>query len=326
MRRRDFITLLGGAAASWPLGVRAEQPEPMRRIGVLMNRAADDPEGQAAIAAFQQSLQQLGWSNVRIDTRWGGNDVDRERKYADELIALTPDIILAAGSMSAMALQHVTRRIPIVFVGVVDPVGTGFVDALARPGGNTTGFMLFEYSFPVKWLELLKQIAPGMTRVAFLRDPANPANIAEFVAIRSAGQPLGVEVSPINVQVANEIERAVTAFAQSANGGLMLTGSGVVSVHLDLIIALAAKYKLPTICGRRSYVTRGGLMFYGPDRVDQFRLAAGYIDRILKGEKPGDLPVQAPTKYQLIINLKTAKALGFTIPPALLATADEVIE
>jgi putative tryptophan/tyrosine transport system substrate-binding protein len=326
MRRRDFITLLGGVAASWPLGARAEQPEPTRRIGVLMNRDADDLEGQAGTALFQQSLQQLGWSNVRIDTRWGGDNVDRERRYADELIALAPDIILAAGSVSVMALQHVTRSLPIVFVGVIDPVGTGFVDALARPGGNITGFMVFEYSFPVKWLELLKQIAPSMTRVAFLRDPANPANIAEFVAIRSAGQPLGVEVSPINVQVANEIERAVTAFAQSANGGLMLTGSGVVSVHLDLIIALAAKYKLPTICGRRSYVTRGGLISYGPDRVDQFRLAAGYVDRILKGEKPGDLPVQAPTKYQLIINLKTAKALGFTIPPSLLATADEVIE
>jgi putative ABC transport system substrate-binding protein len=326
MRRRDFITLLGGAAASLPLGTRAEQPEPTRRIGVLMNRDADDLEGQAGIAAFQQSLQQLGRSNVRIDTRWGGDDVDRERRYADELIALAPDIILAAGSMSVMALQHVTRSLPIVFVGVIDPVGTGFVDALARPGGNTTGFMVFEYSFPVKWLELLKQIAPSMTRVAFLRDPANPANIAEFVAIRSAGQPLGVEVSPINAQVANEIERAVTAFAQSTNGGLMLTGSGVVSVHLDLIIALAAKYKLPTICGRRSYVTRGGLISYGPDRVDQFRLAAGYVDRILKGEKPGDLPVQAPTKYQLIINLKTAKALGLTIPQTLLATADEVIE
>jgi len=326
MRRRDFITLLGGAAASWPLGVRAEQPGPMRRIGVLMNRAADDPEGQAAIAAFQQSLQQLGWSNVRIDTRWGGDDADRERGYADELIALAPDIILAAGSMSVMALQHATRSRPIVFVGVIDPVGTGFVDALARPGGNTTGFMLFEYSFSVKWLELLKQIAPSMTRVAFLRDPANPANIAEFVAIRSAGQPLGVEVSPINVQAANDIERAVTAFAQSTNGGLIMTGSAVISVHLDLIIALAAKYKLPTICGRRSYVTRGGLMFYGPDRVDQFRLAAGYIDRILKGEKPGDLPVQAPTKYELIVNLKTADALGLRVPATLLVRADEVIE
>jgi putative tryptophan/tyrosine transport system substrate-binding protein len=325
MRRRDFITLLGGTAAAWPLGARAEQPEPMRRIGVLMNRNADDLEGQAATVAFQQSLQQLGWSNVRIDTRWGGSDVDRERKYADELIALTPDIILAAGSMSVMALQHVTRRIPIVFVGVVDPVGTGFVDALARPGGNTTGFMMFEYSFPVKWLELLKEIVPSMTRAAVLRDPANPASIAEFVAIRSAGQQLGIEVSPINVQVANEIERAVEAFAQSTNGGLILTGSASVSLHRDLIIALAAKYKLPTICSR-SNVTHGGLISYGPDRVDQFRLAAGYVDRILKGEKPGDLPVQAPTKYELIINLKTAKALGLTIPPSLLATADDVIE
>jgi len=291
-----------------------------------MNRAVDDLEGQAGTAAFQQSLRQLGWSNVRIDTRWGGDDVDRERRYADELISLAPDIILAAGSMSVMALQHVTRTLPIVFVGVVDPVGTGFVDALARPGGNTTGFMLFEYSLSVKWLELLKQIVPSMTRAAVLRNPANPAAIAEFVAIRSAGQQLGVEVSPINVQVANEIERAVAAFAKSTNGGLILTGSTSVSVHRNLIIALAAKYKLPTICSDRSNVTLGGLIFYGPDRVDQFRLAAGYVDRILKGQKPGDLPVQAPTKHELIINLKTAKALGLAIPQTLLATADEVIE
>jgi len=326
MRRRQFTTLLFGAAASWPLGAWAEQPEAARWIGVLMNRAADDLEGQAGIAAFQQSLQKLGWSNVRIDTRWRGDDVDRERRYADDLIALAQDIILAAGSMSVMALQHVTRSLPIVFVGVVDPVGTGFVDALARPGGNTTGFMLFEYSLSVKWLELLKQIAPSMTRAAVLRNPANPASIAEFVAIRSAGQQLGVEVSPINVQVANEIERAVAAFAQSTNGGLILTGSASVSIHRDLIIALAAKHKLPTICASRSNVTLGGLIFYGPDRVEQFRLAAGYVDRILKGEKPGDLPVQAPTKHELIINLKTAKALGLTIPQTLLATADEVIE
>jgi putative tryptophan/tyrosine transport system substrate-binding protein len=243
MRRREFTTLLGGAAVSWPIAARAEQPKATRRIEVLMNRTADDLQGQAGAAAFQQSLQQLGWSNVRIDTRWGGDDVDRERRYADELIALAPDIILAAGSMSVMALQHVTRTLPIVFVGVVDPVGTGFVDALARPGGNTTGFMLFEYSLSVKWLELLKQIVPSMTRAAVLRNPANPAAIAEFVAIRSAGQQLGVEVSPINVQVANEIERAVAAFAQSTNGGLILTGSASVSVHRNLIIALAAKYK-----------------------------------------------------------------------------------
>jgi putative tryptophan/tyrosine transport system substrate-binding protein len=324
MRRREFITLLGSAVASWPLGVRAEQPEPTRRIGVLMNRAADDLEGQAATAAFRRSLEQLGRSNVQIDTRWGGGDVDRERRYADELIALAPDVILAAGSMSVMALQHVTRSLPIVFVGVVDPVGTGFVDALARPGGNTTGFMLFEYSLSVKWLELLKEIAPSMTRAAVLRNPANPASIAEFVAIRSAGRQIGVEVSPINVQVASEIERAVAA--QSTNGGLILTGSASASVHRDLIIALAAKYKLPTICANRSHVAAGCMISYGPDRVDQFRLAAGYVDRILKGEKPGDLPVQAPTKYELVINLKSAKALGITVPPTLLARADEVIE
>jgi putative ABC transport system substrate-binding protein len=263
---------------------------------------------------------------VRIDARWAGDDVERERRYAEELIALAPEIILAAGSLSVTALQRATRSLPIVFVGVVDPVGTGFVNALARPGGNTTGFMLFEYSMSVKWLELLKQIAPSTTRVAVLRNPANPASIAEFVAIRSAGQSLGVEVSPINVQAADEIERSVAALAGSANGGLILTGSASVSVHRELIIALATRYKLPAVCANRSNVTSGGLIFYGPDRIDQFRGAAGYVDRILKGEKPGDLPVQAPTKYELVINLKTAKALGLTIPPTLLATADEVIE
>ena len=328
MRRREFITLLGGAAAAWPLGARAQQPEPMRRIGVLMNRAADDLEGQAGRAAFQQGLQQLGWSdgrNVRIDTRWGGDDVERERGYAEELIALAPDIILAAGSLSVTALQHVTRSLPIVFVGVVDPVGTA--SRCSSPaGGQYHGIHAFEYSLSVKWLELLRQIAPSTTRVAVLRNPANPAGIAEFVAIRSAAQPLGVEVSPINVQDAGEIERAVAAFGRSANGGLILTGSASVSVYRDLIIALAARYKLPAVWASRSNVIGGGLIFYGPDRVDQFRRAAGYVDRILKGEKPGDLPVQAPTKYELVINLKTAKALGLTIPQTLLATADEVIE
>ena len=263
---------------------------------------------------------------MRIDTRWGGDDVERERRYAEELIALAPDIILAAGSLSVTALQHVTRSLPIVFVGVVDPVGTGFVDALARPGGDTTGTHAVRYSLSVKWLELLRQIAPSTTRVAVLRNPANPAGIAEFVAIRSAAQPLGVEVSPINTQDAGEIERAVAAFGRSANGGLILTGSAAVSVHRDLIIALAARYKLPAVWASRSNVIGGGLIFYGPDRVDQFRRAAGYVDRILKGEKPGDLPVQAPTKYELVINLKTAKALGLTVPLDLLASADEVIE
>ena len=257
MKRREFITLLGGAAACWPLGARAQQPEPMRRIGVLMNRAADDLEGQAGGAAFQQGLQQLGWSdgrNVRIDTRWGGDDVERERRYAEELIALAPDIILAAGSMSVTALQHVTRSLPIVFVGVVDPVGTGFVDALARPGGNTTGFMLFEYSLSVKWLELLKQIAPSTTRVAVLRNPANPAAIAEFVTIRSAAQPLGVEVSPINVQDAGEIERAVAAFARSANGGFILARKrgGVGSSRPDH----RARGPVQATCGLRQSVQR----------------------------------------------------------------------
>jgi ABC-type uncharacterized transport system substrate-binding protein len=327
--RRQFVTVLGGAAVAWPLAARAQQTERMRRIDVLMNRAADDREGQAGVAAFQQGLQLLGWSegrNVRIDIRWGEDNVERERGYAEELIARAPDIIVAAGSVSVAALQSFTRTLPIVFVGVVDPVGSGFVDNVSHPGGNTTGFMLFEYSVTVKWLELLRQLAPSMTRVAVLRDPANPSSAAEFISIRSAGQPLGVEVSPISVRDAGEIERAVAAFAGSANGGLILTGSASVSVHRELIIALAARYKLPAVYAIRSNVTGGGLIFYGPDRVDQFRRATGYVDRILKGEKPGDLPVQAPTKYELVINLKTAKALGLSIPTSVLATADEVIE
>ena len=329
MRRREFITLLGGAAATWPLGARAQQPERMRRIGVLMNRAADNPEGQAAVAAFRQALEQLGWSdgrNVRIDIRWGVNDVERDRRDAAELVALAPDVILASGTLSVAALQHVTSSLPIVFVGVTDPVGAGLVDTLARPGGNVTGFMLLEYSSSGKWLELLTQIAPSVKRVGVLRDTANPAGIAQFGAIQSAAQSLGVEVSPVNVRDAGEIERAVAAFARSANGGLIVTGSASASVHRDLIIALAAKYKLPAVYGNRYMVTDGGLISYGADAIDQYRRAADYVDRILRGEKPADLPVQAPTKFELVINLKTAKALGLTVPPALLARADEVIE
>jgi putative ABC transport system substrate-binding protein len=329
MRRRDFITLLSGAAAAWPLAARAQQPEQMRRIGVLMNAAADDPEDQAEVAAFQQVLQQLGWSdgrNVRFDIRWSENDVDLDRRYAAELVALMPDVVLASGTLSVAAFQHITRTLPMVFVRVSDPVGAGFVDSLARPGGNTTGFMLFEYSSSGKWLELLKQIAPTVTRAAILRDPANPAGIAQFGAIQAAAQSLGVEVSPISVRDAGEIERAVTAFARSANGGLIVTPSAGTSVHQDLIIALAARHRLPAVYAFRSNVTGGGLISYGVDHVDQFRRAATYVDRILKGEKPADLPVQAPTKYELIVNLKTAKALGLAIPPSVLARADEVIE
>ena len=329
MRRRDFIALLGGAAATWPLAAHAQQSEPMRRIGVLMNRAADQPEGQAEVAAFRQALQQLGWNdslNVRLDIRWSANDVDRDRKYAAELVALAPDVVLANGTLSVAALQRVTRTLPIVFVGVSDPVGAGFVDSLARPGGNVTGFMIFEYSLSGKWLELLKQIAPSVTRAAVLRDSANPAGIAQFGAIQAAAQSLGVEVSPVSIRDAGEIERAVAAFARSPNGGLIVTPSAGVSIHHDLIIALAARHKLPAVYARGANVTAGGLISYGPDEVDEYRPAAGYVDRILKGEKPADLPVQAPTKLELIVNLKTAKALNLAIPASVLARADEVIE
>jgi putative tryptophan/tyrosine transport system substrate-binding protein len=328
MRRREFIVVLGAAVTS-PLATRAQQPEPTRRIGVLMNRAADDSEGQASVAAFQQSLQQLGWSdgrNVRSDIRWSHNDVDLDRKYAAELVTLAPDVLLAAGTLSVTALQRVTHTLPIVFVGVSDPVGAGVVDSLARPGGNVTGFMIFEYSMSGKWLELLKQIAPSATRAAVLRDAVNPAGIAQFGAIQATAQSLGMEVSPVGIRDAGEIERAVAAFARSANGGLIVTPSAGTSVHQDLIIALAARHKLPAVYTFRANVSGGGLISYGPDLVGQYRPAAGYIDRILKGEKPADLPVQAPTKYELIVNLKTAKALGLTIPPSVLARADEVIE
>jgi putative tryptophan/tyrosine transport system substrate-binding protein len=329
MRRRDFITLMGGAAAAWPLAARAQQPEPMRRIGVLMNRAADQPEGQAEVAAFQKALQQLGWNdgqNVRLDIRWSANDVDLDRKYAAELVALGPDVVLANGTLSVAALQRVTRNLSIVFVGVSDPVGAGFVDSLARPGGNVTGFMIFEYSLSGKWLELLKQIAPSVTRAAVLRDSVNPAGIAQFGAIQAAAQSLGIEVSPVSIRDAGEIERAVAAFARSANGGLIVTPSAGTSVHQNLIVALAAQQRLPAVYALRSNVAGGGLISYGPDSVGQYRPAAAYVDRILKGEKPADLPVQAPTMLELVVNLKTAKVLGLTIPPSVLARADEVIE
>jgi putative tryptophan/tyrosine transport system substrate-binding protein len=329
IRRREFITLLGGAAAAWPLVARAQQPTRMLRIGVLISTAADDPEVQTRNTAFLQGLQQLGWTdgrNVRIDFRWGAGNADAIRNYAAELVALAPDVILASGTASMSPLQQATRTVPIVFTIVVDPVGAGLVESLARPGGNFTGFITFEYGLAAKWLELLKQIAPGVTRVAVLRDPAITAGIGQFGAIQTAAPSLGVEASPINMRDTGEIESAVAVFARSGNGGLVVTGSSLAQFHRDLIVALAARHKLPTVYYSRYFVTGGGLISYGPDFVDQFRRAAGYVDRILKGEKPADLPVQAPTKYELAINLKTAKALGIDVPPTLLARADEVIE
>ena len=329
MKRRVFITLIGGAAAAWPHAARAQQVERMPRIGVLLNLAENDPEGKARLGAFLQGLQQLGWTigrNVQIEYRWGAGDPDRTRGYAAELAALAPDVILATGSAALGQLLQATRTVPIVFTQTLDPVGGGFVDSLARPGGNATGFLTFEYSLSGKWLELLKQIIPGMTRAAVLRDAADPAGTAQFGAIQSVAPSFGVELSPVNVRDAGEIERAVTAFARSSNGGLIVVAGGLVIVHRELIIALAARHRLPAVYFNRIYVTGGGLISYMPENFDQYRRAAGYVDRILKGEKPADLPVQAPTKYELLINLKTAKALGLTVPPTLLARADEVIE
>jgi putative ABC transport system substrate-binding protein len=328
MRRRAFMSLLG-AAAAWPLAARAQQSERIRRIGVLMSVAAEDPEGPARTAAFAHGLQQLGWSvggNMRIDYRWGAGDGDRIRRYAAELIALAPDVILATGSATLGPLLQATRTVPIVFVHVPDPVGAGFVDSLPRPGGNATGFTLFEYVTSGKWLELLKEIAPRTTRAAVIRDPAIPSGIGQWGAIQTAAPSVGVESSPVNVRDVGEIERAVTSFAHSSNGGIIVTGSALTQVHRDLIVRLAARHKLPAVYFERFFVTGGGLVSYGADMVDQFRRAAGYVDRILKGEKPADMPVQAPTKYELVINLKTAKALGLDVPPTLLARADEVIE
>jgi len=328
MNKREFITLLGGAAAAWPLAARAQQGEPMRRIGVLMNAAADDPEYQARLAAFLQALQQLGWSdghNVRIDIRWGAGNPDTMRKYAAELVALAPEVILTTTSAATTALQQATRTVPIVFSMVLDPVGGGIVESLARPGGNTTGFMQFEFSLSGKWLELLKQIAPGVTRAAVFRDPSNPTGVGQFAVLQAVAPPLGVEVIPVNVRDASEIERAVAAFARSANGGLIVTG-GQASFHRELIVALAARHRLAAVYPYRFWVTGGGLISYGPDLPGQFRQAAGYVDRILKGEKPADLPVQAPNKYETVLNLKTAKALGIELPSTVLARADEVIE
>ena len=328
MRRRDFIGLIGVAVA-WPLAVLAQPGERVRRIGVLTARAVTDPETMEDIGVFAQGLAQLGWTigqNVRIEYRYAAGNPAMFHKYAEEMVAFAPDVILAAGTPSVAALQQASRSLPIVFTVVTDPVGAGFIDSVAQPGGNTTGFMLSEYSLNTKLLELLKQVAPGVRRAAVLRDSLNPAGIAQFGTIQAVASSVGVEVSPINVRDAGEIERAVAAFARAANGGLVVTGSAAATTHRELIIALAARHKLPAVYASRFNVTVGGLISYGPDRVDQFRRAAGYVDRILKGEKPADLPVQAPTSYELVINLKTAKALGLTVPQTLLASATEVIE
>jgi putative ABC transport system substrate-binding protein len=325
--RRQFISALGGAAAAWPFAARAQQSERMRLIGILLVQPKDDPEWQPWLSAFRQALQELGWiegRNMRIDVRWTNSA--EVRKQAAELAALAPDVILAPGTSAVEPLMQATQTVPIVFPIIADPVAGGFVDSLARPGRNATGFMLFEYSISGKWLELLKQIAPGVTRVAVLGDPDTPTGPAQFGVIQAVAPMLRVEVSAFNKRNADEIEHAITAFAQSPNGGLILTAGGPAFVHRDLIITLAARYKLPAVYFERAFVAAGGLLSYGPDRIDMFRRAAGYVDRILRGEKPADLPVQAPTKYELVINLKTAKALGLDVPATLLQRADEVIE
>jgi putative tryptophan/tyrosine transport system substrate-binding protein len=330
MRRRDFILFAGGAAATWPLVARAQQRERMRRIGVLVGGlTADDPEWQARSNAFVQGLQERGWSdgrNMRVEYRWGLGDPDRLRKYAAELLALAPDVILAAGSSAVASLQQSNRSVPIVFVNVLDPVGSGYVTSLARPGGNATGFTNREFGLSAKLLELLKQVAPRVARVAVVRNPANPFEVAQFGAVQAVAPSLGVELTPIIGRDTSEIERDITAFGRGQNGGLMVTGAVAQQIQREAIIAAAANHQLPAIYPFRGYVAEGGLISYGIDQAEPYRLSAGYVDRILKGEKPMDLPVQAPTKYELVINLKTAKALGLTVPPMLLSTADEVID
>jgi len=330
MRRREFVSLFGAAAAAWPLAAaRAQQGERMRRLGVLINLTADDPEGYARITAFAQGLQEAGWTtgrNVRIDYRWGGGGADAMAKYAAELVALAPDVILAATSSSVAALQRIAGTIPIVFVQVIDPVSAGFVASLARPGGNATGFTIIEFGFSGKWLELLKEIAPRITRAAVIRDPTGAAQMGQMGAIQSVAPSLGVELRPVEARDAGEIERAVTAFARSGNGGLIVLSGNSSLAHRELIVTLAARERLPAVYADRVFVARGGLMSYDTNRIEQYRRAGGYVDRVLKGENPADLPVQAPTKYELVINLKAAKALGLDVPPTLLARADEVIE
>jgi putative ABC transport system substrate-binding protein len=328
MRRREFITLLGGAAG-WPLAARAQRGERMRRIGILLPATADNLEFQARVGAFLQGLQQSGWSigrNVQIDTRWATANADENRRHAAELAALAPDPIVAHGSSTVGAMVQATRTVPIVFATVGDPVAAGFVDSLSRPGGNATGFMSFEYSLGGKWLELLKEIAPAVTRAAVFRDPAIPSGTGTFGAIQSVAPALGIEAIPVNMRGADEIKRVLSVFARSGNGGLIVTPSSLSFVHRDLIIALAAQYKLPAVYFLRPFVTAGGLISHGPDEIEQYRQAAGYVDRILRGEKPADLPVQAPVKYETVINLKTAKAIGLEVAVSVLARADEVIE
>jgi putative ABC transport system substrate-binding protein len=330
LKRRKLITLLAGAAASWPLAARAQQSDRVRRIGVLMSMVDSDPRGMEFITVFAQGLAELGWTvgrNVRIEYRWGAGDLDRFRRYAAELVALSPDVVLATAGSIVGAFQQVSRTVPIVFVTTIDPVGGGWVESLSRPGSNATGFAAFEFSMSGKWLELLKEIAPWVKRVAVIRDPSVPAGSGGFAAIQAVAPSFGVELTPVGVRTTDEIERGITAFARSANGGLIAAGpASSVERHRDLIIALAAKHRLPAVYGPRFFVTGGGLISYGADPVDQYRRAAGYVDRILRGEKPADLPVQNPTKYELVINLKTAKALGLEVPATLLARADEVIE
>jgi putative ABC transport system substrate-binding protein len=328
MRRREFITLLGGAIAAWPLLARAQQRERMRRVGVLMNFAADDAAAQARLIAFVQNLQHLGWTegrNVAVEVRWGASDNERIRKSADELVTLAPDVILAVGGPSAGPLLRRSRVLPIVFVQVTDPVGAGFVENLSHPGGNATGFINFEYGTASKWLELLKQISPRVVRAAVLRDPNTASGPGQLGALQAVAPTLGVELTSINSRDSSEIERGIATFAGKPNGGLIVTAGGLV-VHRELIVTLAARHQLPAVYSDRIFISGGGLIAYGPDRLDQYRQAASYVDRILKGEKPADLPVQAPTKYELVFNLKTAKALGLQVPDNLLATADEVIE
>jgi putative tryptophan/tyrosine transport system substrate-binding protein len=329
MRRREFITLLSGAAAAWPLAARAQQPERMRLIGVLMNIEANDPQASAETAAFVGTLQKQGWTlggNLQIEYRWGAGDGNRYRKFAAELVALMPDVILAIGGTTVGTLQQASRTVPIVFVDTTDPVNRGLIASMARPGGNTTGFVQFEFNFSGKWLELLKEISPSVSRVAVIRDPVQFSGVGALAAIQTAAPSFGVEVTPIDPRDGKEIERAITAFARGSNDGLIVTASGSADIHRKLIITLAARYRLPAVYPYGHFTTDGGLISYGPNVLEQFRLGAGYVDRILKGEKPADLPVQAPTKLDLVINLRTAKTLGLTVPQGLLARADEVIE
>jgi putative tryptophan/tyrosine transport system substrate-binding protein len=329
MRRREFIAFLGSSLAAWPLAARAQKPDRMRRIGVLYTQAEGDPQGQMRLAVFREELQKMGWiegRNLRFDVRWGAADTRRIRGLVAELVALAPDVILAVSSPVVVEFQQASPAIPIVFIGVADPVAAGVVASLAQPGGNATGFMMFEFGISAKWLELLKEIAPHVTRAAVLRDSAVASGIAQLAAIQSVAPSFGVELRAVDVRDISEMERTLAAVARGPNNGLIVPASAIAMSHRDVIIRLAAQYRLPAVYTDRADVTSGGLVSYGPERVDPFRRAAGYVDRILKGEKPADLPVQAPTKYELVINLKTAKALGLDVPPTLLARADEVIE